>query len=112
MEVEMKPLVNPVPVLRIRIPPCPEFEDEEEYDRFSDNESDGTVDIVDWLDEVDPEWESKVDVVTVFWSWTVTVRLSENLYNAVHGNTEILDAIRRRIFNRFIWKNEVKFEVW
>ncbi len=108
----MKPLSNPVPVLRIRIPPDFQEEDEEEYDRFSDDESDGTVDIVDWLNEVDPEWESKINVVTVFWSCTVTVRLSENLYYAVHGNTEILDAIRHRIITRFLWKTEVRFEVW
>lgn len=112
MEVEMKPLTKPLPDLSIRIPPEFQEEEEYEYDRFSDNESDGSVDILGWLDEVDPNWESKMEIITVFWSWTVTVRLSENLYYAVHRDAYILDAIRQRILSQLLWKDKVRFEVF
>lgn len=108
----MRPLENPVPQLRIRIPPDYQEDGEEEYDRFSDNESDGSVDLVDWFDEADPDWEQKLQIVTVFWSWTVTVRLPKKLYHKLIMDVYVLDKVRQRIFEAFIWKNEVRFECY
>lgn len=108
----MRPLEKSVPVLRIRIPPTFQEEDEEEDDRFSDNESDGSVDLVDWFDKADPDWEQHLQIVTVFWSSTVTIRLPEELYYKLIMDVRVLDKVRQRIFEEFLWKTDVRFEVF
>jgi hypothetical protein len=114
-EVELMPLANNVPKLSIRIPPDVQEKDGEdyEYDRFSDNESDGDEDEVDirgWLDEVDPDWESSLNVSTTIWSMTVTIRVSEKVYYALHKDVHVMDAIRNWILIKFLWKTRVRFE--
>lgn len=103
----MRPLEKSVPVLSIRIPPS-----EDDDDDISDNESDGSVDLVEWFDEADPDWERNLQVTTMFWSFTVLVRLPENLYHKLIMDTYVLDKVRERILEKILWKNTVKFEIY
>lgn len=92
MEVEMKSLEKPV--LRIRIPSV-RIEDVEEQ-----------------FDEADPEWRDKLEFNSVLWNWAVIVRVPERIYDILASNEDYLECAKNEIIRSFIWKNEVRFEVF